>query len=51
MKRIRSSDRGDKTSYTEKDQDHIPRSFAYKILCVDDKFREPVVLYREKNPI
>ena len=38
MKRVRSSDRADNTPYTEKDQHHIPCSFAYKILCVDDKF-------------
>ena len=25
---------------------HIPCSFAYKIVCVDDRFSEPVVIYR-----
>ena len=25
-------------SYTKKYQDHIPCSFAYKVVCVDDKF-------------
>ena len=51
MKRIKSSDggnrgdRGDNTSYT------IPCSFAYKVVCVDDKFSKPVVLYRGKNAV
>ena len=36
------------TSYTEKYQDHIPCSFAYKIVCIGDRFRKPVVLYRGK---
>ena len=49
VKRVKSSDGGDNTSYTEKDQDHIPCSFPYKILYVDDKFSKPVVLYRGKN--
>ena len=39
------------TSYTEKYQDHIPCSFAYKIVCVDDIFSKPVVLYRGKNAV
>ena len=25
-------------SYTKKYQDHIPCSFAYKVVCVDDRF-------------
>ena len=51
VKRVRRSDRSYNTSYTEKDQDHIPCSFAYKILCVGDKFSKPVVSYRGKNAI
>ena len=43
-KRVMSSDRGNNTSYTQKDQDHIPCSFAYTILCGDNKFSKPVVL-------
>ena len=35
-------------SYTRKYQDHIPCSFAYKVVCIDDKFSKDVVLYREK---
>ena len=40
-----------RTLYTEKDQKHIPCSFAYKFVCVDEKFSKPVALYREKNGI
>ena len=41
---------GDKNvSYTEKYQDHVPCSFAYKVVCVDNKFSKDVVLYRGKN--
>ena len=36
-------------SYTEKYQDHIPCSFAYKIVCFDDKFTKPTIIYRGEN--
>ena len=36
-------------SYTEKYQDHIPCSFAYKVACVDNEFSKDVVVYRGKN--
>ena len=32
-------------SYTEKYQTHIPCSFAYKFVCVDNKFSKDVVVY------
>ena len=38
-------------SYTEKYQDHIPCSFAYKLVCVDNKFNKDVVLYKGKNAV
>ena len=38
-------------SYTRKYQDHIPCSFAYKVVCVDDKYSKNVVLYRGKNGV
>ena len=38
-------------SYTSKYQDHIPCSFAYKLVCIDDKFSKDVILYRGKNVI
>ena len=36
-------------SYTKKYQDHIPCSFAYKLVCVDDKFTNPIVVFRGGN--
>ena len=33
----------------KKSQDHIPYSFAYKLVCVDDKFSKSVVVSRGKN--
>ena len=36
-------------SYTKKYQDHVPCSFAYKIVCIDDKFSKPIVVYRGEN--
>ena len=38
-------------SYTNKHQDHIPCSFAYKVVCVDNKFSKDIVLYRGKNAV
>ena len=32
-----------------KDQDHIPCSFSYKLVCVDNKFSKPITLYRGEN--
>ena len=36
-------------SYAEKYQDHIPCSFAYKIVCIDDKSIKPTIIHRGKN--
>ena len=46
-KGIKSSDKN--ASYREKYQDHISCSFAYKVVCVDNKFSKNVVMYRGKN--
>ena len=46
VKWVKDSGRGDNTSYTEKNQNHIPCTFACKVFCVDDKFNKPYVLYR-----
>ena len=60
MKRVKSSDRGDRddrgdrgddTLYTEKNQEHIPCSFAYKVVYVDDKFCKLVVFYGSENAV
>ena len=32
-------------SYTQKYQYHIPFSFAYKVVCDDDRFTKPIVVY------
>ena len=32
-------------SYTKKYQDHVPCSFAYKVVCIDDKFSKDVKDY------
>ena len=36
-------------SYSKKYQDHIPCSFAYKLVCVNDKFSKLIVVYGGKN--
>ena len=45
LKEVKSNNRNN-TSYKEKYQDHIPCSFAYKVVCTDDKFSKKFVLYR-----
>ena len=32
-------------------QDHITCSFAYKVVCIDNKFSKKVLLYRGKNVV
>ena len=49
VKRITSSDRADDSLYTKIYQTHIPYSFAYNVVCVDNKFSKSVAFYREKN--
>ena len=51
VKRVKGKDKNNDTSYTEKDQDHIPFSFSDKLECIDDKFSKPIVLYRGKNVV
>ena len=36
-------------SYTKKYQDHVPYSFAYKVVSNDDKFTKAIVVYRGEN--
>ena len=35
--------------YSKKYQDHVPCSFAYKFVCIDDKFTKPIDVFRGKN--
>ena len=37
--------------YTKNYEDHIPCTFAYKLVYIDNKFSEDVVLYRGKNAV
>ena len=34
---------------SKKCQDHIPCSFGYKLVCVDDRFSKPIVVSRSRN--
>ena len=33
----------------KKNQDYVPCSFAYKFICIDDKFTKPIVFYRAES--
>ena len=35
--------------FHKKYQDLIPCSFSYKLVCVDNKFNKPIILYRGEN--
>ena len=39
----------DNDSYARKYQDNIPCSFAYKLVCIDNKYSKKIVLDRGKN--
>ena len=51
LEKIHANKRGNDTSYTKKYQDHIPCSFAYKFVCIDDNFSKPVVFYRGEDAV
>ena len=51
LKEVDSGIHNDFFSYTAKYQNHIPCSFAYKLVYVDDKYSKDVVLYRGKNVV
>ena len=38
-----------KVTYTKKYNEHVPCSYAYKVVCVDDKYSNPIVVYRVVN--
>ena len=38
-----------KGTCTKKYKDHVPCSFAYKVVCIDNKFSRPIVVYRGEN--
>ena len=33
----------------KKHHDHVPCSYAYKIVCIDDRFSKAIVVYRGEN--
>ena len=33
----------------EKYHEHVPCSYAYKVVCVDDRFSKSIVVYRGSN--
>ena len=33
----------------KKYQDHVPCSFDYKVVCIDDRFTKPIVVFRGEN--
>ena len=35
--------------YSKKYHNHISCSFAYKVVCVDDRFSKPIVVFRSEN--
>ena len=50
LKDVQSSNKSN-ISYTEKYQDHIPWSYAYKIVCIDNKISKKGLLYRGKTAV
>ena len=38
-------------SYTKKYQDHVSCSFAYKVVCIDDRFTKPIVVFGGENAV
>ena len=38
-------------SCSKKYEDHNPCSFAYKLICVDDKFSKPIAVFRDENAL
>ena len=43
LKKVDIGVNNDYFSYTSKYQDHIPCSFAYKLVCVNDKYSKDLV--------
>ena len=39
------------SSYTRKYQNHVPCSFAYKVVCIDNKYSKKIVLYRGEDAV
>ena len=37
------------STYTKKYHEHVPCSYASKVVCIDDRFSKPIVVYRSVN--
>ena len=37
-------------SCTKKYRDHVPCSYDFKVVCIDNRFSKPIVVYRGENP-
>ena len=35
--------------YTKQYHDHVPCSYAYKVVCIDDRFSKSTIIYRGEN--
>ena len=44
-------DKSSNASYTKEYQAHIPSSFAHNVVCINNRFSNPVVFYRGKKSI
>ena len=38
-------------TYTKKYHEHVPCSYAYKVVCIDERFSKPIVVYRGVNAV
>ena len=36
-------------TYAKKYHEHVPCSYAYKVVCIDDRFSKSIVVFRDKN--
>ena len=36
-------------TYIKKYQEHVPCSYAYKVVCIDDRFSKSIVVFKSKN--
>ena len=34
---------------TQRNHDHVPFSYAFKFVCIDNRFSKAIVVYRGKN--
>ena len=51
LKHVDSSINNNDISCTRKYQDHVPCSFAYKVVCVNNKYTKKIVLYTGGNAV